>query len=167
MKMVPSDLKRCPRKKRPGELRIFSCPEPACTKRFFAPHDDRPSPSGRYGITVPDLLLPRLAERTSIGDPDPRSGPLPVGAFPPRRFNAVPLWYRKAHLPKRPAAPLLPALGTPTADHRFGPALLGRLAIPKSLGTTLILRPIGPSSQSDSIVLMSHTHDQWREPSFR
>jgi hypothetical protein len=119
MKMVPSDLERCPREKRPGELRMFSCPEPASPKRFFAPHDDRPSPSGHYGITVPDLLLPRLAERTSIGDPDPMSGPLPVGAFPPAGSTRSRFGIGKPTFQSGPAAPSLPALGTPTANHRF------------------------------------------------
>ena len=117
--MVPSDLERCPREKRPGELRIFSCPEPACAKRFFATHDDRPSPSGHYGVTVPDLPLPRLAERSSIGDPDPTSARSPLGGFPRPPDQRSPALVSESSPSKAAYCPSLPALGTPIADRRF------------------------------------------------
>jgi hypothetical protein len=130
MKMVPSDLKRCPREKRPGELRI----SPA-RSRHVRSGFSLPMTTVRLRAAVTGSLFPTCFFHASPNALQWRSrsnvGPAHRwGAFLPRRINAAPLWYRKAHLPKRPTAPSLPALGTPTADHRFGPAVLGRLAIP-------------------------------------
>ena len=44
--------------------RLF-CPEPAFRSGFSLAHDDRPSPSGHYEVSVPDLLLQRLAGLSS------------------------------------------------------------------------------------------------------
>jgi hypothetical protein len=41
------------------------CPEPASRGGFSLAHDDRPFPSGHYGVTVPDLPLQHLAEPSS------------------------------------------------------------------------------------------------------
>ena len=43
----------------------LSCPEPAFRSGFSLAHDDRPSPSGHCEVSVPDLLLQRLAELSS------------------------------------------------------------------------------------------------------
>jgi hypothetical protein len=43
----------------------FSCPEPASGSGFSLAHNDRPFPSGHNEVTVPDLLLQHLAERSS------------------------------------------------------------------------------------------------------
>ena len=49
----------------PRTFALLSCPEPASRSGFSLAHDDRPSPSGHYEVSVPDLLLQHLAERSS------------------------------------------------------------------------------------------------------
>jgi hypothetical protein len=43
----------------------LSCPAPAFRSGLSLAHDDRPSPSGHYEVSGPDLLLQRLAEVSS------------------------------------------------------------------------------------------------------
>jgi hypothetical protein len=162
MKMVPSDLKRCPREKRPGELRISPARSRHVRSGFSLPMTTvrlRAAVTGSLFPTCFFLASPNALQWRSRSNVGPAHR---WGAFLPRRINAAPLWYRKAHLPKRPTAPSLPALGTPTADHRFGPAVLGRLAIPQTSWNHLNSPPDWPFKSIRFDSLKSHIHGQRR-----